>query len=390
MQNKPCLFAEIDLDAISHNIAAVKHRLDPAVKFMAVVKADAYGHGAIEVSRHAQNSGADFLGVARIEEGIKLRDEGIRIPILVFCPADPHHVMMAAEKDITITIASHSTASLISEIAVKSNSTVKAHLKIDTGMGRIGLLPSGYSEKFGFWDFDEKDVERIIKTVSLPNIIFEGIFTHFSSSDDDATYTNSQYAAFTRLLDRLESHGVSFSIRHAANSAAIFKHPNTHLDMVRSGIAFYGLSPFSGSDSDLGLIPSMSLKSRIIHLKKIPKNFSVSYGCTWKSDSERIIATVPVGYADSYSRVFSSRAHMLVMGKRAPVVGRVCMDLTMIDVSHIPDASVGSEVVVFGRQLGAEVSADELAALSGTINYEIVCGLTSRVHKIYKRSNVNF
>lgn len=391
IQKAPCLFAEIDLDAISHNIKKVKAQLSPGVKFMAVVKADAYGHGAVEVSRHAQSIGADFLGVARIEEGIRLRQEGITIPILVFCPAGHDDVILAAENDLSITVASHETAKKISDIAVRENRRVRAHLKIDTGMGRIGLLPSEFSHEHNFWDFGEKDVEAIQQTAKLPNIFFEGIFTHFATSDEpDTSYTESQHNTFIRLLSKLESNGVVFPIRHASNSAAIFRHPSTHLDMVRSGIAFYGLSPFADPSIDLDIIPAMSLKSRIIHLKIIPKNFLVSYGSTWKSDSERLIATVPVGYADSYSRLFSSRAHMLVRGKKVPVAGRVCMDLTMIDVTDVPDAKIGDEVVVFGKQFDSEVSANELARLSGTINYEIVCGLTSRVHKIYKRNGIRF
>lgn len=391
IKNEPCLFAEIDLDAISHNICILKKRLAPGVKFMAVVKADAYGHGAIEVSKYAQTIGADFLGVARIEEGIRLRQEGIIIPILVFCPAAPENVRLAAENDLSITVSSHDTAKSISEIASNEGFRVKAHLKIDTGMGRIGLLPSEYREDYHFWDFSEQDVEAIKITSKLPNIFFEGIFTHFATSDEpNPSYTESQQNAFIRLLARLESKGVMFPLRHASNSAAIFKHPASHFDMVRSGIAFYGLSPFADPGIDLGIIPTMSLKSRIIHLKKIPKNFMVSYGCTWKAESERVIATVPVGYADSYSRLFSSRAHMLVRGKRVPVVGRVCMDLTMIDVSDVPGVEVGDEIVIFGKQLGSEVSATELANLSGTINYEIVCGLTSRVHKVYKKNGVRF
>jgi len=391
IKKNSCLFAEIDLDAISHNINILKMRLNPGVKFMAVVKADAYGHGAVEVSMHAQAIGADFLGVARIEEGIRLRQEGITIPILVFCPAETEDVKLAAENNISITIASHDTAKKISDIAIMENCKVKAHLKIDTGMGRIGLLPSEFSDEYHFWNFGSQDVEAIQKTTKLPNIFFEGIFTHFSTSDEpNIAYTESQQNAFMRLLSRLKSNGVVFPIQHASNSAAVFKHPSTHLDMVRSGIAFYGLSPFADPGIELGIIPAMSLKSRIIHLKKIPKNFMVSYGCTWKADSERLIATVPVGYADSYSRIFSSRAHMLVKGKRVPVVGRVCMDLTMIDVTNVPGVENGDEVVVFGKQFDSEVSATELASLSGTINYEIVCGLTSRVHKIYKRNDIRF
>lgn len=354
---------------------------------MAVVKADAYGHGDVEVSKHAQTVGADFLGVARIEEGIRLRREGISIPVLVFCPAESDDIKFAAEYDLTITIASHTAARSISETAGRGGFRVKAHLKIDTGMGRIGILPSEYSRESDFWVFGTTDVDEIKRTVNLPDIDFEGVFTHFAVSDEiNSNYTKLQLNTFMHLLSDLETRGIGFRIRHAANSAAVIGYPESHLDMVRSGIAFYGLSPFADVVPNLGLIPAMTLKSRIIHLKKIPAGFNISYGCTWKADSERIIATVPVGYADSYSRLFSSRAFMLVRGKRVPVVGRVCMDLTMIDITSVPEAETGDEVVVFGRQSGSEVSASELAKLSGTINYEIVCGLTSRVQKVYVKS----
>lgn len=389
MKNKPGLYSETNIDAVIHNMNVLKSRLEPGVRFMAVVKADAYGHGDIEVAKAVQYAGADYLGVARIDEGIRLRQAGINLPILVFSPADPSTISLAVDNDLTITIASHEAASEISNIAARENFTVKAHLKIDTGMGRIGILPTIYNSETGFWDFCPKEIKTILQTVNLQNIFFEGIFTHFATSDEqDRAYTESQLKLFVDLIRKIEDLNFFFKIRHAANSAAILRHPDSHLDMVRAGIALYGLNPFSRDDENTGLAPAMSLKSKILHLKKIPKTYYVSYGRTWKADSESIIATVGVGYADGYSRAFSSKAFMLVNGERAPVVGRVCMDLTMIDVTKIANIAVGDEIVIFGKQGDDEITASELADISGTINYEIVSRLTSRVQKFYIKGRI--
>lgn len=384
---KPSLYAEINLDSIIHNMKTLRSRLEPETKFMAVVKADAYGHGDIEVSRAVQSSGADYLGVARIEESVRLRKAGIGLPILVFCPANPGIIESAVENDLTVTIADYESALGISRMATDGGFSVKAHLKIDTGMGRIGFRPSMLSISSEPWNFSPEDLSPVIRTISLPGLSFEGIFTHFASSDEpDKTHTESQLSLFMRLITELENKGFSFSIRHAANSAAILKHKASHLDMVRAGIALYGLSPLSDPDcKEVDLVPAMSLKSRIIHLKKIPKDCSVSYGRTWTSESERIIATVPVGYADGYGRVFSSKAFMIVRGQKVPVTGRICMDLTMIDVTSVDGVSTDDEVVIFGRQGDEEVSASDLANISDTINYEIVSRLAARVQRFFIR-----
>lgn len=384
---KPSLYAEINLDSIIHNMKTLRSRLEPEIKFMAVVKADAYGHGDIEVSKAVQSAGADYLGVARIEEGVRLRKAGIDLPILVFCPADPGIIESAVDNDLTITMADHESALEISRMATKGGFSVKAHLKIDTGMGRIGFRPSTRCLSSGCLYFGPEDLSPIIQTVSLPGLSFEGIFTHFASSDEpDKSHTESQLSLFMRIITDLEKKGIFFSIRHAANSAAILKHKASHLDMVRAGIALYGLSPFSDSDClETDLVPAMSLKSRIIHLKKIPKNCSVSYGRTWTSESESVIATVPVGYADGYGRVFSSKAYMIVRGIKVPVTGRICMDLTMIDVTGVDGVSTDDEVVIFGRQGNEEVSASDLANISNTINYEIVSRIAARVQRFFIR-----
>jgi len=368
------LWAEIDLKAIAHNIRELRRITDPNSRLMAVVKANGYGHGSVEVARCALNNGAKILGVARIEEAIILRNEGIAAPILIFGYTPPPFYKEILQFDLTQTVYSLQTAEYLSAFAVSNNKRIKVHIKIDTGMGRLGILPDSGPAL--------REVESIVRLSGLEP---EGIFTHFSMADSvDKSFSRRQFEIFIEFINSLKKKSIEFGVKHAANSAGIIDMPETHLDMVRAGIAMYGLYPSEETMNDkAALLPAMSLKSIIIHLKNVPAGFKVSYGATYETKKPTTIATVPVGYADGYSRLLSSRGHMLVGGERAPIAGRVCMDLTMLDVGDIAGVKLGDEVVVLGKQKDAEISADEIASLIGTINYEVVSSLTERVKRVY-------
>ena len=373
--------ADIDLDAITTNIQELKKVTSPGALFMAVVKANAYGHGAVEVARQALVSGADWLGVARVHEAVALRKAGIDGKILVMNYTPPEFASLALEHDLVLTVFDLNTATAISDTAVAAGSQIVSHLKTDTGMGRLGLRPRG--EKVT--GLDPSRVKLAGRIAELPGLDLEGIFTHFAAADSrDTTYTEKQFDLFCDYIDALKKAGLEFRIRHAANSAAIVAHPQSHLDMVRAGIALYGLSPSAEVNLDhLATRPAMSLKTRLVHVKKVPAGFCVSYGMTYRAPAATTIATVPLGYADGYSRLLSSRGTMLARGQRAPIAGRVCMDLTMLDVGHIEGIRTGDEVVALGRQGDEIISADEIAGVLGTINYEIVSSITARVPRIF-------
>ena len=380
----PLITAEIDLSAIAHNVKAFKKLTSDTVKIMPAVKADGYGHGAVAVSKTALENGADALGVARIEEGIELRNAGISAPILVFGYTSPDNTIDVIEHDLIITVSQLDVARQISELALNVGRQVKIHFKIDSGMGRIGLFTnSGHP---GFPGPDTNGINEITEISKMPGLVLEGVYTHFAQADhQDKTYTKNQFEIFTGITDDLKKAGLEIPVLHSANSAAAIEMPETHLDIIRPGISFYGLYPSDEVDKSLiDLKPAMQLKAKIISLKKVPKGFKVSYGSTHVTDKETTIAVVPVGYADGFSRLFTSNGSMLVHGNRAPIVGRVCMDLTMIDVGGIPDVCLEDEVVIFGEQSGNSISVEELAKRVDTINYEIVSSLTARVPRTYK------
>lgn len=383
--NSNLLWAEVDLAAVAHNTRQLRRIVRPEALLMAAVKADAYGHGSVAVSKTALAHGADALGVARVEEGVLLRKAGIGCPILVFGYSLPVSANLLIDYDLTATVYDLKTAHLLAEAAAVRGKTLKIHIKIDTGMGRLGMLSSADDDNRAEEASNRRTIAEIKTIASLAGLELEGIFTHFAGSDcRDKTFTELQFNRFMRLVDELKQAGIVFRLRHAANSGAILDLPHTHLDMVRAGITLYGLYPSSEVSRDRArLLPAMSLKARVIHVKTIPPGYPVSYNSTWKSRTQTAIATVPVGYADGYFRALSNRGEMLVHGCRAPIVGRVCMDLTLLDVGHVPDVKIGDEVVIFGRQKDASLSVDEVAALLNTINYEIVSSLTHRVAKIY-------
>jgi alanine racemase len=379
------LWAEVDLKAIAHNICELRRITNSNSRLMAVVKANGYGHGSVEVARCALDNGAEALGVARIHEAILLRNEGIDAPILVLGYTPAFYYEDILNYDITQTLFSRQAAESLSSFAVLHKKKVKVHVKIDTGMGRLGILvgPSiEYRNGNSQQEYVIKEVESIVR---LPGLEPEGIFTHFSMADSlDKAFSKRQFEIFMEFINSLMSQGIEFGVKHAANSAGIIDMPETHLDMVRAGISMYGLYPSDEVNKDkVALLPAMSLKTTIIHIKKVPPGFKVSYGATYEAKKPTYIATVPVGYADGYSRLLSSRGSMLVCGQRAPIAGRVCMDLTMLDVGHIPEAKTGDEVVAFGSQIGSSIIVDEIASITGTINYEIVSSLTERVKRVY-------
>ena len=376
--------AEIDLKAIAHNIKELRRITHPKARLMAVVKANGYGHGAIEVARCALQNGAEILGVARIEEGIQIRNADIEVPILIFGYTHPELAVDLLEYNLTPTVYSFASAQTLSRAAAPLQKTIKIHLKVDTGMGRLGLLPHNFQPDNSV-AISADAIEETVAIADLQGLELEGIFTHFATADSaDKSYAEDQLNLFINYLNRLRKAGLEPSVRHAANSAALIDIPHSHFDMVRPGIATYGLYPSDEVNKQhVPLKPAMSLKTQIIHLKQVPAGFKVSYGITHATRKATTIATVPVGYADGLNRLLSSRGQMLVNGQRAPIIGRVCMDLTMLDVGHIDNVQMGDEVVIFGQQGNETLSVDEMAALLNTINYEIVSSITARVPRVY-------
>jgi alanine racemase len=351
---------------------------------MGVVKANGYGHGAVEVARCALQNGAEVLGVARIEEAIRIREADIEVPILIFGYTLPELATDILKYDLTQTVYTYQSAQALSRTATSLKKKIKIHLKVDTGMGRLGLLPQDFQENHS--DAISADtVDECLAIAGLEGLELEGIFTHFATADSaDKAYAEDQLDLFMSFLNRLHKAGLEPPIRHAANSAALIDMPQSHLDMVRPGIASYGLYPSDEVDKKhVSLKPAMALKARIIHLKKVPAGFKVSYGSTYETRQATTVATIPVGYADGLNRLLSSTGQMLVHGQRAPIIGRVCMDLTMLDVGHIDNLQVGDEAVIFGQQGSEFITVDEIASALNTINYEIVSTITARVPRIY-------
>ena len=368
---------EINLEAIAHNIQAIRQKVGQTVKIMAVVKGDGYGHGAVEVANVALQSGASYLAVAIPEEGVELRLSGIKAPILIFGLTPPDKVQNVVRYDLTQTICTTESAEALSAKAQESGKVAKVHIKVDTGMSRIGVMP--------------EDAVKFVKEIfKLKAIGVEGIFTHFSAADsisntEDRTFTELQISRFKEVIAELEGNGIQIPLKHAANSAGTLKFSSSYFDMVRPGIIIYGLNPSTEVTDVVNLEPAMSFKTAIVYLKTVPPGASIGYGRTFITEKESVIATLPVGYADGYNRLLSNKGEVLVRGKRAPVIGRVCMDMTMIDVTHIPEVKIGDEVVLYGKQGCAEISVDEIANNIGTIPYEVVSTVGKRVPREYLR-----
>lgn len=362
--------AVIDLSAVAASIRGIRGLVGPRVRIMAVVKADGYGHGAVRVAQTALGSGAEHLGVAYAQEAVEIRRAGLTAPILVLGAAPPESVEALLKYDLAQSVCDTDIPRALSA-GSPADRPAKVHVKVDTGMGRIGVAPADVPDYVAF-------LQR------LPNIEIEGIFTHFPKSDEaDPGFSNKQIETFTALLADLSSRGVTIPIRHMANSGGVLAFPKSYLDLVRPGIMIYGLYPSREVKRSIPLAPAMTLVTRIRFLKRVPAGTPVSYGGTYVTSAETDVATLPIGYADGYRRLLSNNYEVLVRGRRAPVIGRVCMDMTMIDVTHIAGAAVGDEVVLMGRQGDAEISIDEMADTLSTINYEITCLVGKRVPRVY-------
>lgn len=364
--------ADIDLTAIRKNIMTMKSCIPDGKKLLAVIKANAYGHGAIEVA-NALDDLADYYGVACIDEGMELRNAGIKKPILILGLTDNSEFYDVVKYDITQAICTLEQGKELSVEASKQGKTAKVHIKIDTGMNRIGFVCTKESVS---------DIKAITK---LPNLEVEGIFTHYYKADEyDKTVAKRQLSDYTQMITWLEEENVTFSIRHISNSAGIMEMPNDTYDMVRSGISTYGLYPSEEIDKEACILyPAMKLKSRIAYVKTVKEGETIGYGGTYTLTEDKKIATVGIGYADGYPRALSNQGRMLVHGEYAPIVGRVCMDQTMIDVSHIENVQIGDEVVLVGNQGENRLSVEELADMSASFNYEFVCDVNRRVPRVF-------
>ncbi len=378
------VWAEIDSKAIAHNCAQVKQLISPNNHFMATVKANGYGHDAIQFARIALKNGANYLGVARIEEGITLRNAGIKAPILIYGYTSTQNIYELIEYNLIPTIFDKEMAFVFSRSASSLGVVLKAHLKIDTGMGRLGLVavPPLHSHL----KYNQQAFFDTLKIYNLPGLKWEGIYTHFAQADNtDKTHALQQLEIFQTLLRDLKKQGAIFPIRHTANSAATIDIKDSHLDMVRPGLMLYGLYPFQELiNPSIELKPVMSLKSKVVQVKEVGPGFSISYSSTYTTDKNTKIATIPIGYGDGYPRLLSSKGQMLIKGQRAQIAGKVCMDHTMLDVGDIDSSvEVGDEVVVFGRQGNSFISVKELAQICSTINYEIITSIMARIPRIY-------
>ena len=373
VDSKTCLtYAEIDLDAIAHNVRALKAHVGPGVALLAVVKANAYGHGLVEVARTALRHGAAGLCVARVGEGIALRQAGITASILVMAYSRPDEAEAAVAHDLTLGVGDIAVAEAVSAAAVAQGRGATVHVKVDTGMGRFGLLPA---EVLPF----------LARLTTLPGLRLEGIYTHFATADAaDKTYARQQFAAFQRVLAGAEAAGYAIPLRHAANSAATIDLPETHLNAVRPGISLYGLYPSAAVSRDVPLQPALALKSRVGRVRTLPAGSSIGYDRTFIAPHPMTAALVPVGYGDGYPRLNSGQGAALINGRRAPLVGRVCMDQLVVDISDAGPVALDDEVVLLGRQGDDCITAEELAAWAGTINYAIVTALLPRVPRLYR------
>ncbi|MEF3302682.1 alanine racemase [Paenibacillus sp. GYB003] len=367
-------WADIDLAAIAHNARLFKTNMTGRTALMAVVKANGYGHGAVRTARAALAAGADRLGVAIVDEALQLRDAGIAQPVLVLGYTPPESVRAAVERDVGLTVFTGDVLDAVVHWTERLRKRAIVHLKIDTGMNRIGVS-------------DPDDALRLARKAASSRLVaLEGMFTHFADADGrDPDYTERQFGAFLEIARRLEANGIDVPVKHCCNSAATMRYPHMHLDMVRVGIALYGLYPSEHARlPQYPLRPAFALKSKIAYVKRTAPGQPVGYGCAFVPERESRIATVPIGYADGLSRRLSGRGSALVRGARVPYAGNVCMDQTMLDVTDVPGVRAGDEVVLIGRSKDDCVTADDIAALLGTINYEVVCAVGSRVPRVYK------
>lgn len=371
MQRYRPTWAEVNLGNVAYNVKEFRSHIPGPTRLMAVVKADAYGHGAAEIARAALAAGADWLAVALVEEGIRLRQAGLAAPILILGYLPPESLSAVIQYRLTPGITDLSTLLMMEDEARRQRRRVGVHLKVDTGMGRLG--PRG-ADSFDL-------VRRVLASTHLE---LEGVFTHFAAADEeDKSFTSAQLDKFKRIVETIKKEKPQV-IAHCANSAAAIELPEAYFDMVRIGISLYGLYPSQQVKRLITLKPAMSLHTSIAFVKEVPAGIPISYGRTFVTTRPSRIATLPLGYADGYLRTLSGKAEFLIQGQRVPQVGRICMDYCMADITDLPEAGVGEPVIVFGSQGQEHISADELARLTGTISYEILCAVSARVPRYYQ------
>ncbi|MBM7704125.1 alanine racemase [Metabacillus iocasae] len=368
-------WAEIDVNAIQYNMEQFRAYVTPSTQLMAVVKADGYGHGAIEAAKAAIAGGATYLGVALLDEAIELREAGIDTPILILGYTAPHAIERALEANVTLTVFDHEVADAIIEASQKQGKVANVHLKVDSGMSRVGVRTPNAA------------YELAAKIHVSSSVKLEGIFTHFAHADStDFHYTKKQFSVFSSIVDFLKEKDIIIPVKHCCNTAGTMNFKEMHLDMVRVGIGLYGLYPDESlKNHSIVLKQAMSFKTSIAFVKEVEAGQPISYGCTYVPEHTSMIATLPVGYADGLSRLLSNKGYMMTKESKVPIVGRVCMDQTMIDVTNLEHAEVGEEVTIFGYDHHAFQSVDEVASLMGTINYEVVCLIGKRVPRVYKK-----
>jgi alanine racemase len=366
---------EIDVDAFIHNLKQIKRLLQGRSTILAVVKREAYGHGAIELAAEAGKAGVRMLGVSNAEEGVSLRKAGIRVPILVLAGIDPIEIKDLLEYDLSTVVSSRDIARELHKAAWKQGSKAKIHIKIDTGMGRLGINPEEYPA-------------FLEEVMGYKNLYLEGIMTHFAcSSISEREYTQWQLSVFREVLKGRDSFGYQKPILHAANSGALLGYPDSYLDMVRPGIILYGCYPSATVERRISLKPVLAFKTRIKHIRKILRGSSIGYDRSYIVPQDGLFAVIPVGYADGYSRVLSNKAQVLVQGKRVPIVGNISMDLTVIDITTVPKVEIGDEVTLIGRQGKGEITAEEIADWAGTIPYEILTSLAKNIPRIFLKDH---
>lgn len=370
------IYAKINLDAICHNMEAMHAKLKEGTKMFAVVKTDGYGHGAIEIANTIEH--LDYLFgfcVATVEEGLILRRHGVKKPILILGYTFEDQYEDIILNDLRPAVFTMEMAKSFSDIATNLNRDVKIHIKIDTGMSRIGL------------QVKEENAKLIAQIATLPHIIVEGIFTHFAKADEyDKTAANHQIALFKHMIELTEREGVMIPYKHCSNSAGIVEIPAANMDIVRAGITLYGLWPSNEVDkSKINMAPALELKSKVSYVKTLEAGRQISYGGTYTTTKQERIATIPVGYGDGYPRSLSNKGYVLIHGKKAPICGRVCMDQFMVNVTEIPEVKIGDEVTLIGRDGNERITTEELGDLSGRFNYEFVCDLGKRVPRVFEK-----
>lgn len=368
-------WADISLDALSHNYTILRQHVSSDCRFLGVVKADAYGHGAVPVSRHLEEMGADFLAVSNLEEAVQIRRAQVDLPILILGYTPAEYAVELAAMEIRQEVHSLEYARQLEQRLSGGFLHLKVHLKLDTGMARLGFSDDGFL------------IDQLLEIMRMGHLEVEGAFTHFPAADstapDDERFTRSQYARFSAIMNELESLGCRPEICHCCNSGAAIQYPEFAMDMIRPGVATYGLAPSPELAGVLDLQPMLSLRTTISQIRSFPAGVPVSYGRTYITPAPRTLAVLSIGYADGLNRALSNRVDFLLRGRPVPVVGRICMDMCMVDITDVPEAEVGDTATIIGRCCEREIRVDALADALGTIPYEILCGISKRIPRIY-------